>query len=253
MKNRRIGYFLCATITLVFAFGCQTPPAKDANTDVLYQYSTIGSLLEGVFDGEITFGELKNHGDFGLGTFNALDGEMIELDHHFYQIHSDGAVVEVDDAMKTPFAVVTFFEPDHTVVLDDEMDCGNLEKYLDSILPTENIPYAIKITGVFSYIKARSVPRQEKPYPLLEDVIKEQSIFEFHDAEGAMVGFRLPGYIGGMNAAGYHFHFLNKDRDAGGHVLECLTHDITLEIDDTNEWYVVLPGDREFYDVEIKG
>jgi acetolactate decarboxylase len=253
MKSRRIGYFFITTITIVFAFGCQTPPATGLNTEVLYQYSTIGSLLEGVYDGEITFGEVKSHGDIGLGTFNALDGEMIELDHRFYQIQSDGAVYEVDDEMKTPFAVVTYFEPDHTVVLDDAMDCENLEKYLDGILPTENIPYAIKITGVFAYIKARSVPRQEKPYPILEDVIKQQVIFEFHDAEGVMVGFRLPGYIGGMNAAGYHFHFLNRDKDAGGHVLECLTHDIALEIDDTNEWYLVLPRDREFYDVEIKG
>jgi acetolactate decarboxylase len=127
MKSRRIGCFLIATITIVFAFGCQTPQETGVNKEVLYQYSAIGSLLEGVFDGEITFGELKNHGDIGLGTFNALDGEMIELDHQFFQIRSDGAVYEVDDEMKTPFAVVTYFEPDHTVVLDDEMDCGNLE------------------------------------------------------------------------------------------------------------------------------
>jgi acetolactate decarboxylase len=253
MQSRRIGYFLIAAITIVFASGCQAPPAKGVNTEILYQYSTIGSLLEGVYDGEMTFGELKNHGDMGLGTFNALDGEMIELDHRFYQIKSDGAVYEVDDGMNTPFAVVTYFEPDQTVVPDEAMDCGSLEKYLDGILPTENIPFAIKITGVFAYIKARSVPRQEKPYPLLADVIQEQMVFEFQDAEGVMAGFRLPGYIGGMNAAGYHFHFLNKDKDAGGHVLECLTRDITLEIDDTNEWYLVLPGDREFYDVEIKG
>jgi acetolactate decarboxylase len=253
MKSKPGGYILIATIPIVFACGCQASPAATLNTEILYQYSTIGSLLEGVYDGEMTFGELKNHGDIGLGTFNALDGEMIEIDHRFYQIPSDGVVYEVDDEMKTPFAVVTYFESDHTVVLDDAMDCGKLEKYLDGMLPTENIPFAIKITGVFSYIKARSVPRQEKPYPLLEDVIKEQVVFEFHGAEGVMVGFRLPGYIGGMNAAGYHFHFINREKNAGGHVLECLTQDVTLEIDDTNEWYVVLPGDREFYDVDIKG
>ena len=97
MKNKRIGLFFVATITIVFAPACQAPKATGLNTEILYQYSTIGSLLEGVYDGEITFAELKDHGDMGLGTYNALDGEMIELDHRFYQIKSDGVVYEVDD------------------------------------------------------------------------------------------------------------------------------------------------------------
>lgn len=36
----------------------------------------LSALLQGDYDGEITYGELKKYGDFGLGTFNSLDGEM---------------------------------------------------------------------------------------------------------------------------------------------------------------------------------
>jgi hypothetical protein len=35
---------------------------------------------------DLTFEALARHGDFGLGTFDALDGEMIAIDGTFYQI-----------------------------------------------------------------------------------------------------------------------------------------------------------------------
>ena len=35
---------------------------------VLFQASTIGALLEGAYDGDVTFEELAEHGDLGLGT-----------------------------------------------------------------------------------------------------------------------------------------------------------------------------------------
>ena len=253
MKKRTIGYlFLVAMLSLTM-LGCQSSQESVEDKEILFQYSTLGSLLEGVYDGEMTYTELKRHGDFGLGTFNALDGEMIEIDHQVYQIKADGVAYQVDGEMKTPFAVVTYFEPDQTVAIGEMIDCEQLKEYLDSLLPTENIPYALKIDGKFNYMKTRSVPRQNKPYPRLLDVLEEQPIFEFYEIEGVMVGFRLPSYMDGANAPGYHFHFITGDRNAGGHVLECQPHDIKVEIDYTNEWYTVLPEDDEFYDVEMTG
>src|SRR4051794_23908197 len=78
---------------------------------VLFQASTIGALLEGAYDGDLSFAELAEHGDLGLGTLNGLDGEMIAIDGRFYRADVDGAVGEVDPETKTPFAVVTRFEP----------------------------------------------------------------------------------------------------------------------------------------------
>ncbi len=253
MKNRRVGYLFLATILGVAMLGCHSSPERVENRDVLFQYSTLGSLLAGVYDGEMTCSELKKQGDLGLGTFNALDGEMIEVDHQIYQIKSDGVAYQVNGQMKIPFAVATYFEPDQTVTIDETMTYEQMKAYVDSVLPTENIPYAIRIDGTFDYVKTRSVPRQNKPYPRLLEVLKVQPTFEFHDIEGVMVGFRLPGYMEGANAPGYHLHFITRDRKAGGHVLQCRLHDINVEIDHTSEWYAVFPDDDAFYDVKMTG
>lgn len=109
----------------------------------------------------------------------------------------------------------------------------------------------LRIEGTFAYLKTRSVPRQTEPYPPLLDVLENQPIFEFQNVTGVMVGFRLPGYMEGVNAPGYHFHFLTEDRTAGGHVLECQSQSVTIDIDYTDEWYVVLPEGGAFYEVDF--
>ena len=250
--NKKVMVAVLPVIFLgLLLIGCQPSAALPESEDILFQYSTLGSLSAGVFDGNITYTELKTRGDFGLGTFNALDGEMIEVDHQVYQIKSDGVVYPVDGNLKSPFAVVTHFEADQTIQVVEPMDCTQLRSYLDTLLPTENIPYAIKVTGIFSAMQARSVPRQEKPYPPLADVVKIQSVFEFKDVEGVMVGFRLPDYMDIVNAPGYHFHFITADRRAGGHVLDCKAQKVTVEIDNTGEWHAVLPEDDAFYKLDL--
>src|SRR6185437_2795261 len=104
---------------------------------VLFQASTIGALLEGSFEGDLTFAELAEHGDLGLGTLNGLDGEMVALDGRFYRADIDGAVVEIDSAAKTPFAVVTRFEPRIDVRIDGPLDHAALLARLDELVPAE--------------------------------------------------------------------------------------------------------------------
>ncbi len=246
-------YILLAILFSAAVVGCTSPQQQpNDKDDVLFQTSTLDALLEGIYDGDMTFGELKAHGDFGLGTFDALDGEMVEIDHQVYQVKADGVAYRVDDAtMKSPFSVVTFFEPDQTASSDKAMDCTQLKEFLDSLLPTKNIPFAFKIEGAFAYLKTRSVPRQTEPYPPLLDVLENQPIFEFQNITGVMVGFRLPDYMEGVNAPGYHFHFLTEDRTAGGHVLECQSQNVTIDIDYTDEWYVVLPEGGAFYEADF--
>jgi acetolactate decarboxylase len=221
------------------------------NKDVLFQYSTINALYKGIYDGEMTYKELKRHGNFGLGTFNSLDGEMIGLNGHFYQIKANGVVRPVDDLTKTPFATVTFFEPDKTVLLKNKMNYEQLKQSLDSLLPTKNLFYAIKIEGVFKYIKARSVSRQNKPYPSFTDVINNESIFEFNNIRGTLVGFYYPEYTNEINVPGYHFHFITEDRKAGGHLLECEIQDVKVEIDYISRFYMLLPQCNEFYNMDF--
>ncbi len=239
---------LVALILGIIICGCSH---SQKNKEVLYQTSTINALLEGVYNGNITFKELKRHGDLGLGTFNNLEGEMIGLDGEFYQIKADGVVYPVDDSMKTPFAVVTFFEPDKTKVLEKPINYKQLELYLDNVLPTTNIFYAFKIEGAFKYVRTRSVPGQNKPYPPLVEIVKNQPIFEFHDVKGTLVGFWYPGYMKGINIPGYHFHFITEDKKAGGHLLECQVQNVRIEIDYTSNSYLALPEHEDFYKAEL--
>jgi len=229
-------------------FGCAK---KENDPDVLFQISTINALLEGIYDGEITFKELKQHGDLGLGTFNALDGEMLMLEGEIYQVKADGKVYPAADSMKTPFSAVTFYEEDKTLVLDSTLDYNSLEKFLDKILPTENIIYAIKIEGAFKYVRTRSVPAQEKPYLPLSEVVKNQPEFEFHNINGKLVGFRLPDYLNGINVPKYHLHFITEDKTGGGHLLECKTGRIKIGIDFTDKIFISLPETKEFYDADL--
>ena len=189
---------------------CQTSSPVEDEIDILYQYSTLGSLMAGIYDGALTFGELKTHGDFGLGTFNTLDGEMVAIDGQIYQVTADGSVHTVSDDMQTPFSVITFFESDQSTTVQESIDCDALKSMIDDMLPTDNIPYAIKVSGDFSYMKTRSVPAQEQPYPPLLDVIAEQPTFEFEQIQGDMLGFRLPDYMDVANSPAITFTSLTR-------------------------------------------
>ena len=208
----------------------------------LFQTSTIDALLEGKYDGDVSFAELEDRGDLGLGTLDALDGEMIALEGSFYQVKADGRAYTIDKRTRTPFAVVTFFEPNLSRTLAAPMDFEAFRAYLDRLVSREASCYAIRLDGQFDYVKTRSVPRQRKPYPPLAEVVEHQPTFELHDVPGSLVGFRFPHYAQGLNVAGYHFHFITADRSAGGHVLEFQLTGGELHIDHEADLRLELPS-----------
>ncbi|MEQ9618211.1 MAG: acetolactate decarboxylase [Deltaproteobacteria bacterium] len=247
LKINNHQYALAAVLSLIAILYSEAQEGKD----YIFQTSTIGALMQGDYNGILTFGELKKHGDFGLGTFNDLDGEMVGLDGIFYQVNSDGEVSTVPDSALTPFAAVTFFETDQTLTLSEPLECKELEGYLEKLFPTKNIFYAIKVEGSFDSLKARSVPRQKRPYPPLAEVVKRESIFEFNGINGTMVGFRLPEYLGSINATGFHFHFISEGKDSGGHVLDCKLNNVSVEIDQISDIRISLPDTGDFYRAEL--
>jgi acetolactate decarboxylase len=208
----------------------------------LFQTSTIDTLLEGNYDGDVSFAELEDRGDFGLGTLNALDGEMIALDGSFYQIKADGRAYTVDRRERTPFAVVTVFEPGSSHTLDTLMDFAGICDYVDQLVGETTTCCAVRVDGHFEYVKTRSVPRQRKPYPPLLEVVEDQPTFEFHEVPGSLVGFRFPDYAQGLNVTGYHFHFITADRSAGGHVLACRLAHGELRVDREADLRLELPS-----------
>jgi len=226
---------------LLFLISLQAPAIAAGDRDVLYQVSTISALMDGGYDGVESFNELTRHGDFGIGTFDSLDGEMVELDGKAYQIKSDGKVYPVEGKTTTPFAAVKYFDADRTASLDGPADLDALKAFIDRLMPDPNLMYAVRVTGTFKKVKTRSVPRQARPYPKLMEVVKAQPTFELADVRGTLIGFRLPAFMDGINVPGYHFHFITEDRKYGGHVLACEVTGATVQLDGTARFEMMLP------------
>ena len=200
----------------------------------------------GIYQGELTIGELRQHGDFGLGTFDALDGEMVVLDGEVFRVPTDGVPEHVPDDATTPFAAVTTFVADQVLNLDGPLDYAALQQALDAQLSTFNVPVAFKLTGQFPWLQTRSVARQSQPYPPLSQAVAEQTVFDLTDVRGTMVGFRTPAYLAQVNAAGYHFHFLSDDRLAGGHVLDAVVGPVRVELQYMRNFRMLLPQNDAF-------
>lgn len=216
---------------------------------VLFQASTIAALLEGAYEGDVSFAELAEHGDLGLGTLDRLDGEMIALDGRFYRADVDGNVAEVAAGAKTPFAVVSDFMPSVDAVIDGPLEHDELLAELGRQIPAGAVSCAIRIDGRFELVRARSVPRQRPPYRSLTEVVAEQHVFELADVAGTMLGFRFPDYIEGIEVSGYHLHFISEDRSRGGHVLGSHSGGpLRLRVDPSSDLHVELPAGIELAD-----
>lgn len=204
--------------------GCAAAPqpvrSDGAPHAVMYQYSVLDALLAGVFDGDLTFGELKRHGDFGIGTFNALDGEMVMYAGTVYRVRYDGSVHPVTDAERTPNAWVTVFQPTQTIALPAGATLRDVQAELGRrLLP--NRPYAIEIRGLFATVNARSEDPATPPYAeLAAHMASHQRELTLTDNRGVAVGFLLPPYLARVNVPGLHLHYLADDRRAGGHLID---------------------------------
>jgi len=214
--------------------------------ETIYQVSTISALQENVYDGTTTVGILKQRGDLGIGTFNALDGEMILLDGKVYRFGSDGSVTEMNDRTLTPFAVVTFFDPDFSQALTPMMTFGDFQVQADKMLPTLNLPYAVRIDGLFRAVETRAPRRQARPYPRLIDALANQPEFDYNDVQGTLVGFRLPQYFNGVNVPGWHLHFISADRSKAGHVLSFTVLRAVFAYDVSPNLLMALPETGDF-------
>jgi acetolactate decarboxylase len=218
---------------------------------VLFQASTIGALLDGAYDGDLSFAELAEHGDLGLGTLNGLDGEMIAIDGQFFRAGVDGSVGEVAPDARTPFAVVTRFEPEIDERIDGLLEQPQLLARLDQLIPSGTASCAIRLDGRFELVRARSVPRQHPPYRPLTEVVAEQHVFELVGIEGTMLGFRFPDYAEGVEVGGYHLHFISAGRRRGGHVLASRSNGLRVRLDPASELRIELPPAVDLADPDL--
>jgi acetolactate decarboxylase len=226
--------------------------SNDHRAGELYQTSLMSALMAGIYEGDAAYGQIRKHGDFGVGTFNDLDGEMVGFDGTFYQLRSDGSVRPVTDDQKTPFAVVTFFRPEQELDVLQPMTKSDLMTAIEQATDA-NLFSAVRVDGIFDEVRTRTAQRQVRPFPPLAESAKHQSEKVFTNVEGTLAGFRSPAYAQGIGVAGFHLHFLRQDKAAGGHALDyqiragkvrtCSVHDLKVELPASAEFLQTNFGD----------
>ncbi len=209
--------------------------------NTIYLCAPVNALCEGIFEQNVPLAELKQHGDFGLGTFNDLDGEMVLLDGTVYQITADGQVAIIEDEQTlTPFACVTCYRPISHDELVEELSYDTFLDWLVRLLPSPNLFYALRIEGEFAAIKARSVPKQEN-YRTLVEVAQKQTLFQYENVSGTLVGFFTPTFMASLSVPGLHLHFLSADHRSGGHLLECRPRKVRVGVQFISRLELALP------------
>jgi acetolactate decarboxylase len=228
--------------------------SNDHRAGELYQTSLMSALIAGIYEGQATYGEIRKHGDFGLGTFNDLDGEMVGFDGTFYQLRSDGSARPVTGDQKTPFAVVTFFQPEQQLDVVRPTTKSDLLAMIEKATDA-NLFSAVRVDGIFDEVHTRTVQRQVRPFPPLTEATKHQAEKVFTNVEGTLAGFRSPTYAQGIGVAGFHLHFLEQDKQAGGHALDyrllsgkvriCIAHDLRIDLPTSGEFLKTNFDDRK--------
>ena len=218
----------------------------------LYQLSTTAALVQGVLQGALSSVLLRTNGDFGVGTFEHLDGEMVVLDGHLYQMGADGDIRHREDDFMVPFAQVCRFTSPQICSLRNVHDFAGLKAACDQCRASENHFYAFRIDAHFATLHARSV-RPAADGATLAQAGSSEAMFSWTDVRGSLVGFWSPAFTGTFSVPGYHFHFLSEDRSRGGHVLECSFAHAASYVQVLTEFEVVLPTSGPFLTADLSG
>jgi acetolactate decarboxylase len=222
----------------------------DISVHSLFQISTSGSLVTGVYSGAISVKALLAHGDFGIGTFENLDGEMVVLDGLAYRVRGTGEVSEADPSATVPFAVVTRFAPTVDAEIKAISTLSELGNCCDSYRSSKNIFYAIRLDGIFTRVQTRAVSPPQAGGGLIA-AAKAQHEFSLTDVAAALVGIWSPGFSSAFSIPGYHFHFLTDDRRHGGHLLECSAQSLRLRMEALTDFHLALPETEAFLKADL--
>ncbi|OFY62516.1 MAG: alpha-acetolactate decarboxylase [Bacteroidetes bacterium RBG_13_43_22] len=240
---------LFSLIPFLFLMGC-TPNEED----IIFHYSVLKALDNGVLEGNMKVGELKQYGDFGLGTFNKLNGEMIILDHVVYRLSPEGKIMQPDDKMLIPYSVITFYHQNDTLAMSGEINYPALSAFVDRRVPSKNRFYAFRISGEFEYIKCGGARTQERPYnKSLVQMLADRPVYEGENIRGTLVGFWCPSYIGDINTTGFHLHFLSDDHSMGGHLMEFSARSLEIGYDTKSMYKILLPDTEDFSKALFRG
>ncbi|WP_295072348.1 acetolactate decarboxylase [uncultured Fibrobacter sp.] len=222
----------------------------------IFQVSTLQALMLGYTNPVITVAELLEYGNIGLGTFNNIDGEMIVLDGVCYRAKDDGNVVVAESDRGVPFSTVCTMDTVEPIAFGK---CGNVEGLkaeLNNIVDAHfglNSMHMVRIDGVFDVVDARSESAYRSMHVSLKTILqKTQKSFKFQNIKGTLVGVFFPDFMDGINASGWHFHFISEDRKNGGHVFEIVMREGRGFISKINSIELKLPDEPAFDTYSLK-
>lgn len=207
------------------------------------QVSLFSILLIGRYGGVLSVADVKKLGNMAIATMDRLDGEMQMIDGVVYQACADGRVYLPKDDETIPYGTIADFHAEQTVKIQNVPSYEVFEEQMATCCPMENIPLAIHLTGTFQRMKVRAVARQEKDGVGLAEAAKNEAIFDLQHTSGDLVGFRLPSYVKGVNAPGWHLHFVDAERRHGGHVVNFALTEGELRYCHANDFQIRLPDD----------
>lgn len=186
----------------------------------LIQYSGIEAFDLKDYDGSLRISDLSHYGDFGLGCFNALDGELIYFDGNAYHATSDGYLKPADSESLLSCAYFTKFDSQSSAELKNLSFSSLFKELKENFSHPGQVFSALRLNGFFETISLRSVPPQKKPYPAIDEVVKEQALYIYKNVSATVIGFYFPTYFNGLTYPGFHLHFITNDLKHGGHVLD---------------------------------
>lgn len=248
-----VAFFLASSASCALAQSAGNRVQNAPDQDFMYQYSIIDALMAGVFDGDLTIGQLKKKGDFGVGTFNRVDGELLIDKGHVYKVGYDGSVKEVPDSDSTSAAFVKFFKADTVIHLNGPgLTYEKVQEQVKHLLNPNGI-YALRISATFPAMTTRAEKPASKPYTSLPEHLKHnQVVFELKNTKGICVGFLLPPYLARTNVPGFHLHYLADDHKSGGHIFSFTADALTIEVDRTKGFTIENNTNAEFGKVNLQ-
>ncbi|MBO4512842.1 MAG: acetolactate decarboxylase [Victivallales bacterium] len=216
---------------------------------VFTQISLFSVLLGGRYGGVCSVADVKKYGNMAIATMDRLDGEMQMIDGVVYQACADGRLLLPKDEETIPFGTIAMFAPERELKLEAYPSYEDFEERMKTECTGLNLPLAVHIKGDFQRMKVRAVGRQEKDGVGLAEAARNEAVFELNDTTGDLVGFRLPGYVQGVNAPGWHLHFVDEARKHGGHVVNFTLRQGVMRICRAREFRILLPDVLEELDL----
>ena len=229
---------------------------NDMDEMKMFQVSTLQALMLGYSRPVITVSELLKHGNTGLGTFTDVDGEMIVLEGCCYRAMENGDVVPAEPDRGVPFSSVCNMTESEPLEFGRMENVSQLKVELNNFIDSRfglNSMHMVRIDGEFDLVDARSESGYESSHVSLKNILaKTQKAFQFEHIRGTLVCVYFPDYMDGINASGWHLHFVSEDRKHGGHVFEIVMASGKGAISKINSIELKLPDEPVFDTYSLK-